>query len=147
MDLVRGIAKLIGWDRIEVPGATGYLDTNYAGKGQAAVEALDDHDLVCVHVEATDEAGHNADAKAKIKALEQIDKHVVGPLLARLQAEGDELADPGPAGPPHALHLRTHTADPVPFAMAGKGIEGVVQRAVHRGGRPPATSTSPAATN
>ena len=73
VDLLRGLAALAGWDRIEVDGATGYLDTNYAGKGQAAVEALDRYDIVCVHVEATDEASHEGRHDEKIKALEAID--------------------------------------------------------------------------
>ena len=81
VDLLRGLAQLIGWRRIDVPGATGYLDTDYAAKGRYAVAALKDVDLVCVHVEATDEASHQGDAAAKIEALEEIDRHIVGPLL------------------------------------------------------------------
>ncbi|HZN35472.1 MAG TPA: cofactor-independent phosphoglycerate mutase, partial [Pirellulaceae bacterium] len=73
VDLLRGLAALIGWERIEVPGATGYLDTDYAAKGRYAVEALTTTDIVCVHVEATDEASHEGRADAKIKALEEID--------------------------------------------------------------------------
>ena len=128
VDLVRGLAKLIGWDCIEVPGATGFVDTNYAGKGSAAVEALDDHDIVCVHVEAPDEAAHQADAKAKVHAIEQIDRHIVGPLLRRLEGS--------PAGwrlmvlPDHPTPCtrRTHTHEPVPFAIAGTNVPCLVQR-------------------
>ena len=80
VDLLRGLAALIGWQRIEVPGATGYTDTDYAAKGRYAIEALKTTDLVCVHVEATDEASHEGDVAAKVKALEEIDRHVVGPL-------------------------------------------------------------------
>src|SRR6185437_9131571 len=80
VDLLRGLAALIGWQRIEVPGATGYTDTDYAAKGRYAIEALRTTDLVCVHVEATDEASHEGDVAAKIKALEEIDRHIVGPL-------------------------------------------------------------------
>ena len=86
VDLLRGLAALIGWRRIDVPGATGYLDTDYAAKGRYAVEALEDADLVCVHVEATDEASHEGNAAAKVKALEEIDRHIVGPLLRGVEA-------------------------------------------------------------
>ena len=127
VDLLRGLAGLIGWQCIEVAGATGYLDTNYAGKGAAAVAALDDCDLICVHVEAPDEAGHNADAKGKIAAVEQIDKHIVGPLLERLKAEGDEWRILVLPDHPTPCTIRTHTAEPVPFAIAGKGILSVMQ--------------------
>ncbi len=127
VDLVRGIAKLIGWDVIEVPGATGYVDTNYPGKGAAAIEALQDHDLVCVHVEAPDEAGHSANAQSKVEAISRIDEHVVGPLLRRLQTEGEDgwrmLVLPDHPTP---CAVRTHTYDAVPFAMAGTRIESVV---------------------
>jgi len=126
VDLVRGLGKLIGWSLIEVEGATGYVDTNYFGKGLAAVEALDDFDLVCVHVEAPDEAGHNADADAKVEAISQIDRHVVGPVLQRLQGEGDQWRILVLPDHPTPCRVRTHTAEPVPFAIAGAGIESVV---------------------
>ena len=84
VDLLRGIAALVGWDRIEVPGATGYLDTDYAAKGRAGVEALKKYDIVCVHVEASDEASHEGRGDEKVKAIEEIDRHVVGPLLEAL---------------------------------------------------------------
>jgi len=77
VDLLRGLAALIGWQRIEVPGATGYTDTDYAAKGRYAVAALPTTDMVCVHVEATDEASHEGDAAAKVTALEEIDRHIV----------------------------------------------------------------------
>ena len=127
VDLVRGLSKLIGWDVIEVEGATGYIDTNYAGKGAAAVGALDRYDLVTVHVEATDEAGHNADAKAKVGALEQIDKHIVGPLLGRLKSEGEEWRILVLPDHPTPCTARTHTSEAVPFAIAGKRVESVVR--------------------
>lgn len=126
VDLVRGLSKLIGWQVIEVPGATGYLDTNYAGKGAAAVAAIDTVDLVCVHVEAPDEAGHNADAKGKVRAIEQIDTHVVGPILERLKKEGDQWRILVVPDHPTPCALRTHTPDPTPFAIAGLRIESVV---------------------
>src|SRR5437868_5914359 len=89
VDLVRGVGVLLGWHRIDVPGATGYLDTNYANKGKYAVEALGAFDLVCVHVEAPDEASHEGKAAEKVKALEQIDEHIVGPLLDAIPRYGD----------------------------------------------------------
>jgi 2,3-bisphosphoglycerate-independent phosphoglycerate mutase len=126
VDLVRGLAKLIGWDVIEVEGATGYVQTNYAGKGAAAVAAIDSHDLVCVHIEAPDEAGHNADVKGKVYALEQIDKHIVGPVLERLKAEGSDWRILVLPDHPTPCAIRTHTAGAVPFAIAGKRIESVL---------------------
>ncbi len=126
VDLVRGIAALTGMDRIDVEGATGYVDTNYAGKGRAAVEALDTHDLVVVHVEAPDECGHNAQVDLKIKAIENIDRHVVKPILERLKAEGDDWRILVLPDHPTPCAVRTHTTDPVPFAIAGKDVVGVV---------------------
>ncbi len=131
VDLVRGLSKLIGWRVIEVPGATGYIDTNFAGKGQAACEALSDVDLICVHVEAPDESGHNADVKAKLHAIEQIDQHVVGPLLERLKGEKAGWRILVLPDHPTPVSLRTHTPEPVPFALAGAGIEGVRRQPFH----------------
>ncbi len=126
VDLVRGISKLIGWDLIEVPGATGYLDTNYAGKGAAGAEALDAYDIVCIHVEAPDEAGHLGDAAAKIEAIEQVDKHVVGPVLSALKSCGQDWRIVVLPDHPTPCPVRTHTYDPVPFAIAGEGVVKVV---------------------
>jgi 2,3-bisphosphoglycerate-independent phosphoglycerate mutase len=121
VDLVRGVGVLLGWKRIDVPGATGYLDTDYAAKGRYGVAALADHDLVCVHIEAPDEASHEGRADAKVKALEQIDKHIVGPLLQALPKYGDWriLVSPDHRTP---LRTRAHAYGMVPFAMAGTGI-------------------------
>jgi 2,3-bisphosphoglycerate-independent phosphoglycerate mutase len=121
VDLVRGVGVLLGWTRIDVPGATGYLDTNYAAKGRAGAAALENHDLVCVHVEATDEASHEGKAEAKVKALEEIDRHIVGPLLEALPAYGSWriLVSPDHRTP---LRTRAHAHGAVPFAMAGTGI-------------------------
>jgi 2,3-bisphosphoglycerate-independent phosphoglycerate mutase len=121
VDLLRGIAALVGWDRIEVPGATGYLDTDYAAKGRAGVAALNQYDMVCVHVEASDEASHEGRCDEKVKAIEEIDRHIVGPLLAALQSHGDWRIM---ISPDHPTFLRTkvHTHGNVPVAMAGAGI-------------------------
>jgi 2,3-bisphosphoglycerate-independent phosphoglycerate mutase len=121
VDLVRGVGVLLGWQRIDVPGATGYLDTDYAAKGRYAVAALPHHDLVCVHVEAPDEASHEGRADAKVKALEEIDRHIVGPLREALPGHGDWrlLVSPDHRTP---LRTRAHAYGPVPFALAGTGI-------------------------
>ena len=122
VDLLRGLAALLGWKRIDVPGATGYLDTDYAAKGRAAVAALAEHDLVCVHIEAPDEASHEGNAQAKIKALEEIDRHIVAPLHQALAARGEHriLVTPDHPTP---LRTKTHSHGAVPFAIAGTGIE------------------------
>jgi 2,3-bisphosphoglycerate-independent phosphoglycerate mutase len=121
VDLIRGLAISVGWRLIEVPGATGYLDTNYAGKGEAAVKALDEVDLVAVHVEAPDEAGHNGDALGKTQAIERIDEYIVKPVLDKLQTF-DAWRILCLPDHPTPIRIKTHTADPVPFAMAGTGI-------------------------
>src|SRR3954470_7008324 len=122
VDLLRGIAALVGWDRIEVTGATGYLDTNYAAKGRAGTEALKKYDLVCVHVEASDEASHEGRVDEKVKAIEQIDRHVVGPLLDALASHGDWRIM---ISPDHPTFIRTkvHTHGNVPVAVAGTGVD------------------------
>ncbi len=121
VDLVRGIGKYLGFDRIDVEGATGYLDTNYAGKGAAAIRALEDHDLVVVHVEAPDEAGHNGSVEDKVRAIEEVDGKVVGPILEAMlgKTEFRMLVLPDHATP---IVKRTHSREPVPFAMCGTGI-------------------------
>jgi 2,3-bisphosphoglycerate-independent phosphoglycerate mutase len=121
VDLIHGLGKLLGWPLIEVPGATGYLDTDYAAKGRAAVEAIDEYDLVTVHVEAPDEAGHMGDAGAKIEALEKIDELIVGPVLEKLRTF-DEWRILVAPDHPTPVAIKTHTATPVPFAMAGTGV-------------------------
>ncbi len=121
VDLVRGVGVLLGWRRIDVAGATGYLDTDYAAKGRAAVAALHEHDLVCVHVEAPDEASHEGDANAKVRALEEIDRRIVGPLLEALPRLGAWRIL---VSPDHRTLLRTraHAHGAVPFALAGTGV-------------------------
>jgi 2,3-bisphosphoglycerate-independent phosphoglycerate mutase len=121
VDLLRGLAVLLGWKRIEVPGATGYTDTDYAAKGRYAIEALKEVDLVCVHVEATDEASHEGDTAAKIQALEEIDRHIVGPVHEALKGYGEYriLVTPDHPTP---LRTKTHSHGYVPWAIAGAGI-------------------------
>lgn len=122
VDLINGIGKLVGLEIVNVPGATGYYDTNYQGKGQYAVNALKEKDFVFVHVEAPDEAGHNGDVRAKITAIENFDKFVVGAVWKYIKELKDArlmvLSDH-----PTPISIRTHASDPAPFVMAGKGIE------------------------
>ena len=122
VDLLRGIAALAGWPRIEVAGATGYLDTDYAGKGRAAIEALDQYDVVCVHIEAPDEASHEGRHDAKIEALQQIDQHIVAPLVDALQRHGEHRIVVTPDHPT-PCGTKKHSHGMVPLVMAGDGIE------------------------
>jgi 2,3-bisphosphoglycerate-independent phosphoglycerate mutase len=122
VDLLRGLAALIGWDRIEVPGATGYTDTDYAAKGKFAIEALDNYDLVCIHVEAPDEASHEGDLNKKITSLEAIDEKIVGPVLKHLQSSGEEFRILVTPDHPTYLSTKTHTHGNVPFTICGTGI-------------------------
>jgi len=127
VDLVRGLAKLIGFDLINVPGATGFVDTNYKGKATAAIDALSTYDLVFVHIEAPDEASHTANLEMKKKAVEQIDKNIVGPIFDALHSYPQWRIL---VAPDHPTPIRTcaHSAEPVPFAMAGTGINGILHR-------------------
>ncbi|QDV33191.1 cofactor-independent phosphoglycerate mutase [Tautonia plasticadhaerens] len=123
VDLVRGTGMLAGWARVDVPGATGYLDTDYAAKGRYGVEALRDHDLVCVHVEAPDEASHEGRADAKVEALERIDREIVGPIREALESYGEYRLL---VSPDHSTLIRTRAHDraPVPWALCGTGLSG-----------------------
>jgi 2,3-bisphosphoglycerate-independent phosphoglycerate mutase len=121
VDLVRGVGLLAGWTRIDVPGATGYLDTDYAAKGLYALEAIEKYDIVCVHVEAPDEASHEGRADAKVEALERIDSDIVGPIRKALEAYPQWRIL---IAPDHSTLLRTRAHDraPVVWAMAGTGL-------------------------
>ena len=125
VDLVRGLGRLLGMRLIEVDGATGYLDTDYAAKGQAAIAALSEHDLVVVHVEATDEASHDGDLAGKIEAIERIDRDIVAPIHEHLAREGDYRILVSPDHPT-LLRTRTHAHGLVPIAACGTGLEGDV---------------------
>lgn len=116
VDLIRGIGVNAGLDIIHVPGATGYIDTNYLGKAEYAIASLKDHDFVYVHVEAPDEAAHGGLLKEKIEAIENFDRDVVGTVLNRLDEIGDcrILVTPDHPTP---VEKRTHTSDPVPFIL------------------------------
>jgi 2,3-bisphosphoglycerate-independent phosphoglycerate mutase len=117
VDLVRGLGVLTGMEVVEVEGATGWYDTNYEGKRDAAIKALQDGaDLFVIHVEATDEAGHAGDLDEKVKALENWDARIIGPLCEALDDMGPwrMLIVPDHATP---VRLKTHTHDPVPYLL------------------------------
>jgi 2,3-bisphosphoglycerate-independent phosphoglycerate mutase len=121
VDIIRGMAVATGMDLIHVPGATGYIDTDYDAKGRYAVEALARYDCVVVHVEAADEAGHLGDAHEKVTALERIDEAVVAPLFAALRRYPSWRILVAPDHPTPAS-TKAHSAVPPHYAMAGDGI-------------------------
>ncbi len=123
VDLIRGIGRYAGLEVINVEGATGLYDTNYEGKAQAAIEALKTHDFVYLHVEASDEAGHDGDVNLKLKTIENLDKRLLAPLMKAAVDEGDPVAVALLPDHPTPCELRTHTADPVPFTIYYPGIE------------------------
>jgi len=122
VDLIKGIGVYAGLDIINVPGATGYLDTNYLGKGEAALAALKTRDFVYLHVEAPDEAGHSGSLADKIEALERFDRDVVGTVMRGIGALGDYRVLLIPDHPTPVAKM-THTRDPVPFALVSSGPE------------------------
>lgn len=121
VDLIKGIGKIIGLESIDVPGATGYYDTDYFAKGKYGLKSLENKDFIFIHVEAPDEAGHNGDLRAKITAIERFDNYVVGQILSEFRNREDfrvlVLSD-------HytPIALKTHTEEPVFFALCGKNI-------------------------
>jgi 2,3-bisphosphoglycerate-independent phosphoglycerate mutase len=116
VDLVNGLGRLAGLERIKVPGATGFLDTDYAAKARYGLKALERRDFLLLHIEAPDEAGHMGRADLKREAIERIDELIIGPLLRDLPALGEFrlLLMPDHATP---CKLKTHSNEPVPFAM------------------------------
>jgi 2,3-bisphosphoglycerate-independent phosphoglycerate mutase len=122
VDIVRGIGQLAGMEILTVPGITGYFDTNYEGKADAALKALDGgYDLVVVHVESTDEAGHMGDAQKKIQAIEDVDRRLIGRLLDGLRRRGEPFSLLITPDHPTSTTQRTHIAAPVPFAWYATG--------------------------
>ncbi|MDD2339933.1 MAG: cofactor-independent phosphoglycerate mutase [Methanosarcina sp.] len=117
VDLLKGIGIYAGLDVIEVEGATGYLDTNYEGKISAAIEALKTKDLVFVHVEAPDEAGHEGSIDKKLKAVEDFDSRIVAPILKHAEASDEPFTILILPDHPTPISVKTHTRDPIPFAV------------------------------
>ncbi|MCY3021736.1 MAG: cofactor-independent phosphoglycerate mutase [Planctomycetota bacterium] len=122
VDLMRSLGMYLGFEVLQVPGITGYIDTNYAGKGRAALEALARLDLAFIHVEAPDECGHQGDTAGKIEALERIDAEIVGPLLESRESAAGELRMLVCPDHPTPAALKTHAAEPVPFVAWGPGF-------------------------
>ncbi len=121
VDVIFGIAVCTGMDVIKVPGATGFIDTNYEGKASAAINAIKDHDFVYLHVEAIDECSHMGRLDLKLKAIEDFDSRIVGPVISALK--GEELTFAVLPDHPVPLNLRKHTRTPVPVAICGPGIK------------------------
>ena len=121
VDLIKGLGKILGLDVVNVPGATGYYDTDYEGKARAALKALEKKDFVFLHVEAPDEAGHNGDLREKITAIERFDQLVVGTVLNAFRRKKNFriLVLPDHATP---VSVKTHTCEPVPFGLFGKDV-------------------------
>ena len=116
VDIIHGLGVYAGLERIEVPGITGFLDTNYRGKGEYGLRSLQKNDFVFIHVEAIDEAGHMGDVKAKIQALEDFDEKVVGTVLSGMKLRNDWRLLLMPDHPT-SIALKTHVAEPVPFVL------------------------------
>lgn len=122
VDLLKGLGRILALKVPDVPGATGYYDTNYEGKALAALNVLENNDMVFVHVEAPDEAGHNGDIREKIRAIENFDGKIAGKIIKELTASGTDYRVMVLPDHPTPIKKRTHTGEPVPVAMAGKGI-------------------------
>ena len=123
VDLIKGIGRYAGLRSIEVEGATGLFDTNYEGKAQAAIEALKTDDFVYLHVEASDEAGHEGNLALKLRTIEDLDRRIVGPICEAVKDWNEPVAIAVlPDHPTPVAHL-THTNEPVPFLIYAPGIE------------------------
>ena len=123
VDLIRGIGYYAGLRRLEVEGATGLYDTNYENKVAAALDALKKDDFVYLHIEASDEAGHEGDLDLKIKTIENLDSRAVGPIYEAVKNWDEPVAIAVLPDHPTPCELRTHTKDPIPFLIWYPGIE------------------------
>ena len=123
VDLIRGIGHYAGLKIVEVEGATGLADTNYEGKAQAAIEALENDDFVFVHVEASDEAGHDGDLELKLKTIEYLDQRLIAPIYNKVKSWSEPVCIA--VLPDHLtpVELRIHVGQPVPFLIWYRGIE------------------------
>jgi 2,3-bisphosphoglycerate-independent phosphoglycerate mutase len=120
VDLVKGIGVCAGMTVVDVPGATGLYDTNYEGKAEYALAALEDRDMVFVHVEAPDEAGHSRDYALKVKTIEDLDKRLIGQIMDELKEDCVIAVLPDHPTP---IQIGTHTRDPVPFTIYSPSVE------------------------
>jgi 2,3-bisphosphoglycerate-independent phosphoglycerate mutase len=123
VDLIQGIGVYAGMDVIKVEGATGLYDTNYEGKAKAAVDALKSHDFVYLHIEASDEAGHEGDVKLKTETIEYLDQRVIKYIIEETGKMGEEVTIAVLPDHPTPCVIRTHTRDAVPFIIYRKGIK------------------------
>ncbi len=123
VDLIRGIGHYAGLHNIIVEGATGLADTNYEGKTQAAIEALRKDDFVFLHIEASDEAGHDGDLELKLRTIENLDRRVVGPIFEEVSKWDEPVAIAVMPDHPTPVEIRTHVKEPVPFIVWYPGIK------------------------
>lgn len=123
VDLIQGIGRYAGLRIIKVPGATGLADTNYEGKAQAAIDALQQDDFVFVHVEATDEAGHDGDLDLKLRAINYLDQRLIKPIYEAIEKMDEPVCIAVLPDHPTPVELRIHVNEPVPFLIYYKGIE------------------------
>jgi len=123
VDLIQGIGRYAGLRIIKVPGATGLADTNYEGKALAAINALKTDDFVFVHVEATDEAGHDGDIDLKLKAIDYLDKRLIKPVLEAIEQMYEPVCMAILPDHPTPVELRIHINEPVPFIIWHRGIQ------------------------
>jgi 2,3-bisphosphoglycerate-independent phosphoglycerate mutase len=123
VDLIRGIGKYAGLRNIIVEGATGMANTNYEGKAQAAIEALQHDDFVFLHVEASDEAGHDGDLDLKLQTIEDLDRRIVAPIYEAVRNWDEPVCIAVLPDHPTPVEIRTHLAEPVPFLIWHRGIE------------------------
>lgn len=123
VDLIRGIGHYAGLDVIKVKGATGLSDTNYEGKAQAAIDALKKQDFVFLHIEASDEAGHDGDLDLKLKTIENLDSRIVKTVYEEVKDWKEPICIAVLPDHPTPVEIRTHVKEPVPFIIWYKGIE------------------------
>ena len=123
VDLIQGIGRYAGLKIIKVPGATGLANTNYEGKAQAAIDALQHDDFVFVHVEATDEAGHDGDLDLKLRAINYLDQRLIRPIIEAIEKQDEPVCVAVLPDHPTPVELRIHVNEPVPFIIWHKGIE------------------------
>lgn len=126
VDLLKGIGLCAGMKSIDVPGATGTIDTNFDGKAKAAIDFLrNEGDLVYIHVEAPDECGHHGQSEEKVRSIELIDEKILGPVIEAMRADGEPFAVLLAPDHPTPLEVMTHVSDPIPFVLYRSDREGV----------------------